>query len=107
MVTQADDDVRRALMALQDALVELVSPDMEIADRKHLRDLWFRARSPIKDTTLDGDEEIERMRAWTLRAFTEDAVAIAEKYHRVLNTENPQVRRDPFKGLDRAFFLSG
>lgn len=104
-MTQADDDVRRALMALQDGLVELVTSDMDIADRKELRDLWFRARSPINDTTLDGNDAVERARAWALREYTHQAEAIAEKYHRVLNTDNPRVRRDPFTDLNWAFFL--
>ncbi|WP_079673281.1 hypothetical protein [Mycobacteroides abscessus] len=104
-MTQSDDDVRRAMMALQDGLVDLVSSGMDIADRKRLRDIWFQARSAIKDTTFDGDEEVERERELTLRVFTQDAVAIAEKYNRVLNTVNPEVRRDPFKDLDHAFFL--
>ncbi|GLE59012.1 hypothetical protein NJBCHELONAE_43230 [Mycobacteroides chelonae] len=104
-MTPTGDDARRALMALQDGIVDLVTPGMDISDRKQLRDIWFQARSIVKDTTLDDDEEVEKARALSLRAFTRCATAIAEKYNRALNTENPDPRRDPFKDLDRAFFI--
>lgn len=94
-----------ATTSLQDALVELVTWGMDIADRTRLRDLWLLAGSAAKASAVSGDPVVEDARARELQRIMQEAEVIAVKYARELNVDTPDARRDATENLAAAFFI--